>query len=237
MKQLFVRLFIICMSATLLVLTLIAYLEQEVYLEQAKSYYLEQSQIVRNSIKRELDNGLSSETEVLAWWSSQLGVRITIAEPSISHSKIAQYSITDSGEYVQVEVPFTQQNHLIFSYAQEASAGYLVMIYASYLLIFILVALLVFLISRVSYRYLEGMSQAIERIVGGDYGKQIPRSRHKPLNKLLSLTNQLAEQLMLQKQQQIILNGAIGHELRSPLMRLRLALDMGRKGDYGEPDI
>lgn len=86
-------------------------------------------------------------------------------------------------------------------------------------------------------RPLERLTDAVRRLGGGDLGARVPITlgRHRRADELTELTrafNEMAERLerLVRGEKQLLAN--ISHELRSPLARIRMALELlPREGD------
>jgi signal transduction histidine kinase len=87
-----------------------------------------------------------------------------------------------------------------------------------------------FMVIRRLLSPLKTLSQAVERIRGGELGHQIPECGHDELGELARSFNGMSSDLKerIRLRDQLLLD--VSHELRTPITRIRLALEMGPDG-------
>ncbi|NQZ09128.1 MAG: hypothetical protein HRT35_18375 [Algicola sp.] len=78
------------------------------------------------------------------------------------------------------------------------------------------------------------ISRVTESVANGKFDQKMPNSRVPALQKLAGDINTMAATIEEKTADNIILTGAIHHELRIPITRIRLALDMAVHGNTDE---
>lgn len=84
---------------------------------------------------------------------------------------------------------------------------------------------------RILSKPITVLVNAVTGFAGGDWYSRAPTDLPPPIRILAQSFNDMADQLKSVLQEQQILIGAIPHELRSPLGRIRFALDLTRQRD------
>lgn len=97
------------------------------------------------------------------------------------------------------------------------------------LLLFVILGLLLVPYTRFILRPYRALQESIERLSDGDFSQPISEQRFPVFLPLVSAFNQMSERLqaMLQSRQRLLAD--VSHELRSPLTRLRLVLEVLRR--------
>ncbi|MEQ1908701.1 MAG: ATP-binding protein [Vicinamibacterales bacterium] len=78
---------------------------------------------------------------------------------------------------------------------------------------------------------LRGLQRAVDRFGRGDFSARLNSDRRDELGQLAATFNQMAERIQALLEHQRTLLRDISHELRSPLTRLGLAVELARSGD------
>ncbi len=99
---------------------------------------------------------------------------------------------------------------------------------SSFALVLILVALFMVPATRGVTRPLEQLTVSVRRFGAGDFSHPVPVRGHDEIAKLAVAMNEMAERLstMLHTQRELLAN--VSHELRSPLARIEIALELAR---------
>jgi two-component system, OmpR family, sensor kinase len=99
---------------------------------------------------------------------------------------------------------------------------------SSFALVLILVALFMVPATRGVTRPLEQLTVSIRRFGAGDFSHRVPVHGHDEIAKLAVAMNEMAERLstLLHTQRELLAN--VSHELRSPLARIEVALELAR---------
>lgn len=163
----------------------------------------------------------------------------------ISKTQLINVSITEMVDTIEVVVPLNDiilkldinsqlinrddliLYHFYAAYDQEYESFY----YIGYILIFVITASLVYLIAYYLYRYLQNLSKAVKSIADGHYSTPAPATSIDAFKALSNDLNTMSSKLKDDEIKQQIFNGAISHELRSPITRLQLALDILNKSE------
>jgi signal transduction histidine kinase len=96
------------------------------------------------------------------------------------------------------------------------------------LLIFLTIAFALYLLIRKLTQPINHLSEVAQQLGEGKLKVRANSNLPKPMNTLASGFNTMAERLDKMIQEQQVMIGAIPHELRTPLGRIRFALDMTR---------
>ncbi|MGB0849464.1 MAG: HAMP domain-containing sensor histidine kinase, partial [Thiolinea sp.] len=110
----------------------------------------------------------------------------------------------------------------------DALALFVVVVLPVLLVLFSLAAALIWVIRRFARPLLE-LERSAQRLGDGDIQSRVEVNETSPVFPLANNFNRMAEKLGQSFQQQQTLIGAIPHELRTPLHRIRFALDMTRQ--------
>ncbi len=102
-------------------------------------------------------------------------------------------------------------------------------IYMPSLLLFLTLAFGLYLQNRMISKPIDHLTTVVEKFGRGQLDIRAKQNLVKPLKQLGEGFNQMAELLNEKMTEQQIMMGAIPHELRSPLGRLRFALDLTRQ--------
>ncbi|MEH6450497.1 MAG: ATP-binding protein [Oleispira sp.] len=73
---------------------------------------------------------------------------------------------------------------------------------------------------------INGLSQALEKFKQGQLNMTVPVTGPRPLAELNQQFNKMTHELKRRMEEQLLMTSAMSHELKSPITRLRLALDM-----------
>ncbi len=98
------------------------------------------------------------------------------------------------------------------------------------MLIFFTLAFGLFLLIRKLTNPVNHLVEVATKLGDGNYQTRVNTDLPKPMKKLANVFNSMAEKLQQTISEQQVLIGAIPHELRSPLGRIRFALDITRQG-------
>lgn len=98
-----------------------------------------------------------------------------------------------------------------------------------FIVLFATLAFALFLLLRKLTKPIHHLTQIAEKLGEGDWSARANKGLPPPMNTLAKGFNNMADQLNNTLQEQQVLIGAIPHELRSPLGKVRFALDMTRQ--------
>lgn len=213
------------------------------YSEDLSETFLQYNKVVSPALEKELLANPGEHLQILSTWSQ-------IISDSENAIEIIPHNRKDKTAYVE-NVDFTEQTDTITviqplldeSFAGKAlrieftdsySDGVLELYVAGYTAIYILMALMLTAVAWVVYRYINRICKVTESVAAGRFDLKMPDSRVPALHKLATDINTMAETIEEKTQENLILTGAIHHELRIPITRIRLALDMALGGNTDE---
>jgi signal transduction histidine kinase len=145
----------------------------------------------------------------------------------------------------RVHVPFTEFSHV---FGRESNDGryYLILVRDSWylwflqpadLLVVLLVVLLCYALARYLTNPLRRLRSAVEKLGRGDLGARAEETRNDELGDLAASFNRMADhiQTLLAAERRLLFD--ISHELRSPLARLSVAVELARSSEGGAPPL
>lgn len=100
--------------------------------------------------------------------------------------------------------------------------------------LFIGLAIVIFFLMTPVIRWLHTLSQTALAYSSGDFSKRVPKGGPTAIAELGASFNHMAEALTQAKDHHEIMTHALSHEVRTPLARLRLSLDMVEEMDLEE---
>ncbi len=103
-------------------------------------------------------------------------------------------------------------------------------------LISLIITLLYFLIRKL-FRPLKDLTKAVEEIGDGNYEPALPLDRKDELGDLAISINEMSSKISssIKSKEQLLID--VSHELRSPLTRIKLGLEVGSSKDKIEEDV
>jgi len=103
-----------------------------------------------------------------------------------------------------------------------------------FLVLFAALGIGFYMLSRRTGRYLDALSETTTAIGNGEWQQRANTNVPQPIRDLAESVNAMAEQLERTFKDQQIAMGAIPHEIRSPIAKLRFAVDLSRKDQATE---
>lgn len=231
MQRLFLQIYGAILAVLLLAMLAAQQWNLSLYAAEVEAEYLQTATLYTQAIQRELAHG-ADETSVLTWWQRQLHDSAEIdmepvARPAqLERATVRALDITEAEDRLEVLVPFDAQRALRFSINDRAGLDTKIAYYGGHVLIYLSLAILLYALTRVLYRQIDRIRRQAQRIADGDYGAESEAPRVAAFTGLHDDLNRMALALAEKTQENHLLTAAIPHELRTPMTRLRLALDM-----------
>ncbi|TMO60331.1 ATP-binding protein [Pseudoalteromonas aurantia] len=182
---------------------------------------------------------------LLEYWSGQFGYKvIIITEKQAQNESVELSSLKQEGSVVKLVSGWTQDR--VTAYYQHGEQiirmskihidkqAYLLYWQSLLVTILIILALFVYLYVHMHKKYIDRLLQAYESYGQGKLSLRVSAEMPAPYSVLASHFNTMATKIesLLQEHQQM-LNG-VSHDLKTPLARLRFALDMTRSCNSAE---
>ena len=230
MKRLFLMLWLITMTCVLVAMTVTSKVQLQAYRAEITPVYVDYLVDIADAISRELNTSSESTEKVLQRWKSResLGLEtIELTQGTEQALRVQKIDIASGHERVSVMVPIGDGRALKLTYADEYTADYARHSLLARLLVFMLIAALLWWLSRYCYRYFEALSLRTRAIAEGRFDTDTVLTTSLPgFDELSQDIDNMAAQLADRQAAQATFVGAVAHELRTPFTRMRLALDM-----------
>jgi len=187
----------------------------------------------------DLEIGMRFESDNMQWSTSEdippLGailedrgdrVRFEEDESIIAHHRGKPYSLIRYPQGVFIIKPFNPEGF----YKPERAITLLI------LFISVVLILLYFLL-RALFKPLKELSGAVRQIGDGNYNVKLPVKRNDELGELAMSLNEMSEKIRtsLKAKEQLLID--VSHELRSPLTRIKLGLEIDSSKEKIEEDV
>lgn len=201
------------------------------YEREVESKYLHKAVMLTQAIQRDIVLG-GNEAESLAWWHARLeqydeiDFALTEIDPGLTQAYVRKLDISEAEDVLEIVTPFDATHALRFSIHDRTEPGGLWAYYGGYVLIYLILGALLYFLTHLLYRYIEGVRIQAQRVAQGDYSATLPTPRFVAFSGLHADLNHMTRALRDKTRENHLLTAAIHHELRTPLTRLRLALDM-----------
>jgi signal transduction histidine kinase len=231
MKRLFLQVYSIIMGSLLIAMVATEHFNNWFYTHEVEAEYLNNAIMLTQAIRRDIAIG-DSEAGSLDWWRRQLHdydeieLEVTPLEPGMTHAYVKKITITEAEDQLEVITPFDATRALIFSVRDRAEPGALWAYYSGYVFLYLLLAVLLYVLTHRLYRYINEVRRHAQRVADGDYSASQSKPRFAAFVELHDDLNRMTQKLAEKTQENHLLTASIHHELRTPLTRLRLALDM-----------
>lgn len=252
MKSLFIRFYVFVLLSFLLATFIGDYIRNQSNVHDFREDYIRYARFIGSSIARDYSFGRDLQ-ESVDWWTHAMGdeVRrpielVSVNDPrfggkelgsdiqalsiQMSTLKDTQLIVAPLANIIEQEnlhnVSELKDKVLLLEIVDEYADEYKVMYYLAYLITFICLASSVYLVARIAYRYLQDLKQGVQSISSGDYHIRIKQNNVEAFQALSDDIAEMAESLERNRRQSEIFNAAIGHELKTPLTKMRLALGM-----------
>jgi signal transduction histidine kinase len=107
----------------------------------------------------------------------------------------------------------------------------------SVLIVISIIIVVLYFVLRLMFKPLKTLSTAVETIAGGDYDVNLPVNRKDELGELADSINYMSSRIKesIKAKEHLLLD--VSHELRSPLTRIKLGLEVGSNKEKINEDI
>lgn len=238
MRALFLWIYFLIVGGFLGAFFLMEYLGADFYSKEFRQAYSGYADRISDLIISDLEQSDDSQ-QVIAYWKRVVGSELSVLRllPLPEHQydaaerlTVVEVKITDLADEIrlQIKIPEAQFQHTVLefvfidAYSDNFESWYQKGVFAIFVFMAVLIAILVFIL----YRYLQGIQSLTSSVIDGDLTARVMPSRIPLFNDLSANINQMALALENGHKESQIFLGAIHHELRSPITKLRLALDI-----------
>ena len=241
MRSLVISLYILVLGCMFLISLVVEQWGESYYKQETGEEYLAYSQKLAPLIEKEILENPQNTQRILRFWSDIIEddpEAIQIIELGSQNQKntanldayIDTLDITDQTDHVHIISPLRdsslQSKAISFTYYESFSDSIVIQYYIGRIIIYAFMTLILTLIAWLVYRYINRISQVAKSVSAGNFDLKMPNSRIQALQNLATDINNMAASIEEKNNENLILTGAIHHELRIPITRIRLALDM-----------
>ena len=225
---------------TIITLFVDTYLTDE-YDQQVAVRFLAYAQIVSPLIEQSLLAG--SEQQAIEQWLpviSQQGGSIKLIDyPNTDRQHVVKsVVVTDQTDIVEVIAPLQaakyQQQALLITFHDGFNDQQMALFNRSVAIVFAMMAIVLTIIVWPVYAYIRRIGKVTDAVAAGRFDLTMPDNPIPALKKLAADINAMSVTIQDKTTDNLILTGAIHHELRIPITRMRLALDMALGSDQDE---
>jgi two-component system sensor histidine kinase RstB len=247
MKQLFLRIYLGMLATLILsafVMNLLIVHEWKLDLINEHSQYIESMhprivatlQVSPPDRWRELldeweeitDYGLEMQT--LSDTVGRDGQHVTPQSDSLVIDSTVNYITEYQYLWATYRIPGTDQA-LSYTYESSESVGYQVSVIVGWIVLITAIAIVTYFLIRPIYRATQALSVSAAQYAQGALHERVEVSGRGPFAELGRQFNRMAEDIQKRIEEQRVMTHAIPHELKTPITRLRLALDMAATKD------
>ncbi len=150
-----------------------------------------------------------------------------IIELSENHYQISYYS-----QSLQKVLTLSDKVEFEYEYDDDDHYDNLISLVERMVWILAIITLLAsgfYIISKQIYKHIQQLVHASEKISLGEFSTHIPTDSPEPIRQIAKQLNKTRDNIQHLIQKEKILAYAIPHELRTPVSKIRLALDLSRK--------
>lgn len=237
MRSLALSLYVLVLGCMLLISYVVELWGMAYYKQDVSEQYLQYSNMLTPLIEKELIAQPNQIDKTLAHWSTIIEEDIEAIQyinlPDSSARQTAYIDtldITDQTDFIHIISPLKQKTHqgkaLSFTFYDSFSDSLVVQYYMGRIVVYIFMTLILTLIAWLVYRYINQLSRVAKSVAAGNFALKMPDNRLQALQNLATDINAMAMSIEEKHNENLILTGAIHHELRIPITRIRLALDM-----------
>lgn len=241
MRSLAIVLYLFIMGCFLLATAVVSQFDLYFYEDETVEEYVGLSEKIAKLIIPQLTGDEKQDAEVLKYWREFFGdtiegVNLIKSDSPYSSQGAFVYDteITDESDYINILIPLDSKKFgnkaLSIEHYSAYSDEYMWFYWNSIIAIYVFMGGVISIVAIAIYRYINRVSEMTRSVAAGDFSERMPQSRIDALQKLADDLNSMAEVIEEKTQDNIVLTGAIHHELRIPITRIRLALDMALNG-------
>jgi signal transduction histidine kinase len=241
MRSLAIIFYATILGFLLLISYAVEYWSSDYYTDEVSNRYLQYAKRLTPLIEQDLTLKPQQSSTLLSKWSKVISdeknavslIKLPKIKNRDDEPYVASINITEQTDFINIIAPLSQQNYtdkaLLFKFYDSYSETFLNYSDFSIMAIYAFMALLLTIIAWLVFRYINKISQVTAAIANGKFNLKMPNSRIAALKKLANDINTMASSIEEKTSENIILTSAIHHELRIPITRIRLALDMALK--------
>ncbi len=249
MRSLVAVLYLLILGCLLIASYAVELVSDYYYVEDISEEYLHYSSIITSAIEQGLQTDKSNKANIsyvneqISYWQEKAGDELIelkmVDKPDELTADmtgiVSRIKVTSKTDKLTIVVPIKLEQYktkaLRFSYTSSYSESEMFLYYISTLAVYFMMAIIISLIAWAMYRYINQISNVTQSVAAGNFNVKMPPNRISVLQKLSSDINIMANTIEDKTTENLILTGAIHHELRIPITRIRLALDMALQGD------
>ncbi|MFT5452315.1 MAG: signal transduction histidine kinase [Enterobacterales bacterium] len=218
----------------------------DIYKDEVSHEYLRYANILSPLIEKDLQSNPDNIASTLKRWSSSLDEELItielIARQKTAHNDqkiyVSNVEVTDQTDTIRIIAPLSypglDDKSLLYLFTNSYSDDYINFYNRGSFAVYLFMALVITIIAWLVYRYINSISRTVHSVALGNSDFMMPPSHIPALQRLSSDINSMVITIEDKKTENLILTGAIHHELRIPITRIRLALDMAMHGKNDE---
>ncbi|MCG8670101.1 MAG: ATP-binding protein [Pseudomonadales bacterium] len=242
MRQLAITVYALIVGVFLMAVWVVDYFDEDLYKKEITSEYIEHTELLVSLLAEKLNaRPLTLQQALMELEQYYDDVSIApIGSEMLSSSKLSfvplgkpvidelDISTKTDSVYVAALVKAGPEKiiQLEFEFIDSYSDEYMAFHGVSSVLVFLIVGALVSALVYYFYRYLHSIGEVTHSVVKGNYDQTMPHSRFHALQTISHEINDMSQALKNNAEENTVFLGALHHELRIPITRLRLALDM-----------
>jgi signal transduction histidine kinase len=235
MRSLAITLYILVLGCLLLISFVVEEWGVQSYKQDISEQYLDYATRLTPIIEKDMLDTPNTHNKILPYWSKIIdegedGIQlISLTDPQ-TEAYIETLDVNEQSDFIHIISPLSSKqlnNHaLSFTFYDSYSDSLIIQYYLGRMAIYVFMTLVLTLIAWLVYRYISQISQVAKAVSSGNFDTKMPNSRFHALQNLATDINNMAQSIEDKNTENLILTGAIHHELRIPITRIRLALDI-----------
>ncbi len=237
MRSLVISLYSLILGCMFLITYVVEQWGMTYYKQDISEQYLQYSSMLTPLIEKDLLDSPDETLKTLTYWSHIIeededAIQLIKIPDSLKNTQthIDTLDITEQADYIHIISPLSHSKlnnkALSFTFYDSYSDSFIIQYYLGRLIIYAFMTLILTIIAWLVYRYINQISQVAKSVSSGNFNIKMPSNRILALQTLASDINNMADTIEEKHNENLILTGAIHHELRIPITRIRLALDI-----------